>query len=91
MYQYILCVVIVSGALVALLLPVPRRPRPWPGAADTIRQEQADALLTSRLERGGGIRVTIALVPSVLGGMIYSYSFMSMACKPNLHEAWKPS
>ena len=61
------------------------------GTADTIRQEQADALLASRLERGGGMPVPMALVPSVLGGMICSYSFMSMACKPNLHEAWKPS
>ena len=57
MYHYILCVVIVSGALVALLPPEPRRPRPWPGAADTIRQVQAVALLASRLVRGGGIPV----------------------------------
>jgi hypothetical protein len=55
--------VIVSGALVALLPPDPRRPRPWPGAADTIRQEQAVALLTSRLERGGGMPVPIAWDP----------------------------
>ena len=73
MYHYILCVVIVSGALVTMLLPVPLRPRPWPGAADTIRQEQAGALLASRLERGGGMPVSMALVPSVLGGMICSY------------------
>jgi hypothetical protein len=80
MYQYILCVVIVSGALVALLPPDPRRPRPWSGAADTIRQEQADALLTYRLERGGGIQVPMELVPSVLGGMICSQSLTSVAC-----------
>ena len=29
--------------------------------------------------------------PPVLGGMICGYSFMFVACEPNLHEAWKPS
>jgi hypothetical protein len=60
-------------------------------AEDPIRQEQAVALLSCRLVRGGGIPVPMAWVPTVLGGMICSYSSMSMACKPNLHEAWKPS
>ena len=55
-------------------------------AEDPIRQEQAVALLSCRLERGGGIPVPMALVPSVLGGMICSYSFTSVACKPYLHE-----
>jgi hypothetical protein len=44
-----------------------------------------------RLERGGGVPVPMALVPSVLGGMICSNSFTSVACKPDLHEAWRPS
>ena len=35
--------------------------------------------------------VPMALVPTVLGGMICGYSFMFVACEPNLHEAWKPS
>jgi hypothetical protein len=56
-----------------------------------IRQEQAVALLSCRLERGGGIPVLMALVPSVLGGMICSYSFMSVACGPNLHECGRPA
>ena len=33
----------------------------------------------------------MALVPSVLGGMICGYSYKSVACEPNLHEACKPS
>ena len=33
----------------------------------------------------------MALVPSVLGGMICSYSFMFVACKEYLHEAGRPS
>jgi len=59
-------------------------------AGDTIRQEMADALLASCLERGGGIPVPMAWVPSVLGGMICRYSFTSVACVPNLHEAGRP-
>ena len=55
-------------------------------AEDPIRQEQAVALLSCRLERGGGILIRMAWVPSVLGGMICSYSFTSVACEPNLHE-----
>ncbi len=33
----------------------------------------------------------MALVPAVLGGMICSYSFTSVACEPKLHEAGRPS
>jgi hypothetical protein len=51
-------------------------------AEDPIRQEQAVALLSCRLERGGGIPLPMAWVPSVLGGMICSYSFTSVACEP---------
>jgi len=47
--------------------------------------EQAVALLSCRLERGGGIPVALAWVPSLLGGMICSFSFTSVACKPYLH------
>ena len=54
-------------------------------AEDPIRQEQAVALLSCRLERGGGIPVPMAWVPSVLGGTICSYSFTSVACKSYLH------
>ncbi len=57
---------------------------------DLIRQEQAVALLSCRLERGGGIPVPMAWFPSVLGGMICSYSFTSVACKPYLHEGGRP-
>ena len=46
---------------------------------------QAIALLSCRLERGGGIPVPMAWVPSLLGGMICSFSFTSVACKPYLH------
>jgi len=60
-------------------------------ARDLIRYEQAVALLSCRLERGGGIPVPMALVPSVLGGMICSYSFTSVACGPNLHDAVRPA
>ena len=60
-------------------------------AEDPIRQEQADAMLTSRLERGGGMPVPMALVSSVLGGMICSYSFTSVACEAYLHEDGSPS
>jgi hypothetical protein len=60
-------------------------------AEDPIRQEQAVALLSCRLERGGGIPVPMAWVHSVLGGMICSYSFMSVACEPNLHEGGRPA
>ena len=60
-------------------------------AEDPIRQEQAVALLSCRLERGGGIPVPMAWVPSVLGGMICSYSFTSVACKPYLHEGGRPA
>ena len=35
--------------------------------------------------------VPMALVPSVLGGMIYSYSFTSVACEAYLHVAGRPS
>ena len=35
--------------------------------------------------------VPIALVLSVLGGMICSYSFTSVACEAYLHEAGRPS
>ena len=58
---------------------------------DPIRQEQAVALLSCRLERGGGIPVPMAWVPSVLGGMICSYSFTSVACEPNLYEDGRPA
>ncbi len=58
---------------------------------DPIRQEQAVALLSCRLERGGGITVPMAWVPSVLGGMICSYSFTSVAFGPNLHEGGRPA
>ena len=44
-----------------------------------------------RQERGGGVPVPMALVPSVLGGMICSNSFTSVACEPKLHEAGRPS
>jgi hypothetical protein len=44
-----------------------------------------------RQERGGGVPVPMALVPSVLGGMICSYSFTSVACKPYLHEGGRPA
>jgi len=56
MYEYILGVVTsyAGGSLVQ--------------AEDPIRQEQAVALLSCRLERGGGIPVPMAWVPSVLGG-----------------------
>jgi hypothetical protein len=57
---------------------------------DPIRQEQAVALLSCRLERGGGIPAPMALVPSVLGGMICSYSFTSVACETYLHEGGRP-
>jgi hypothetical protein len=79
MYEYILGVVTsyAGGSLVQ--------------AEDPIRQEQAVALLSCRLERGGGIPVPMALVPSALGGMICSYSFTSVACKPNLHEGGRPA
>ena len=58
---------------------------------DPIRQEQAVALLSCRLERGGGIPAPTAWDPSVLGGTISSYSFMSVACGPNLHEGGRPA
>jgi len=60
-------------------------------AVGPVRQEQAVALLSCRLERGGGIPVPMALVPSVLGGMICSFSFTSVACEPNLHEGGRPA
>ena len=60
-------------------------------AEDPIRQEQAVALPSCRLERGGGVPVPMALVPSVLGGMICSYSFTSVSCEPKLYEAGRPS
>jgi len=60
-------------------------------AEDPIRQEQAVALLSCRLERGGGVPVPMALVPAVLGCMICSYSFTSVSCEPKLHEAGRPS
>ncbi len=44
-----------------------------------------------RQERGGGIPVPMAWVPSVLGGMICSYSFTSVAFGPNLHEGGRPA
>ena len=44
-----------------------------------------------RQVRGGGVPVPMALVPSVLGGMICSYSFTSVACKPYLHEGGRPA
>jgi hypothetical protein len=44
-----------------------------------------------RKVRGGGVPVPMALVPSVLGGMICSYSFTSVACKPYLHEGGRPA
>jgi hypothetical protein len=79
MYEYILGVVTsyAGGSLVQ--------------AEDPIRQEQAVALLSCRLVRGGGIPAPMAWVPSVLGGMICSYSFTSVACKPNLHEGGRPA
>jgi hypothetical protein len=52
---------------------------------------QAIALLSCRLERGGGIPVPMAWVPSLLGGMICSFSFTSVACKPYLHEGGRPA
>jgi hypothetical protein len=58
---------------------------------DPIRQEQAVALLSCRLERGGGILVPMVWVPSVLGGMICSYSFTSVACETYLHEGGRPA
>jgi hypothetical protein len=79
MYEYILGV-LTSYAVGSLVQ-----------AEDPIRQEQAVALLSCRLVRGGGIPVPMAWVPSVLGGMICSFSFTSVACKPDLHEAWRPS
>ena len=60
-------------------------------AEDPIRQEQAVALLSCRLERGGGIPVPMAWVPSVLGGMICSYSITSVAFEPYLHEDGRPA
>jgi len=79
MYEYILGVVTgyVGNSLVQ--------------AEGPVRQEQAVALLSCRLERGGGIPVLMAWVPSVLGGMICSYSFTSVACEPNLHEGGRPA
>jgi len=70
MYEYILGVLTsyADGSLVQ--------------AEDPIRKEQAVALLSCRLERGGGIPVPMAWVPSVLGGMICSYSFTSVAFEP---------
>ena len=50
-------------------------------AEDPIRQEQAVAVLSCPLERGGGIPLPMAWVPSVLGGMICSYSSTSVACE----------
>ena len=44
-----------------------------------------------RLERGGGVPVPMALVPSVLGGMICSNSLTSVACELKLHEGGRPS
>lgn len=44
-----------------------------------------------RQDRGGGVPVPMALVPSVLGGMICSYSFTSVACKPYLYEGGRPA
>jgi hypothetical protein len=55
-------------------------------AEDPGRQEQAVALLSCRLERGGGIPVLMAWVPSELCGMICSYSFTSVACEPKWHN-----
>jgi hypothetical protein len=79
MYEYILGVVTgyVGNSLVQ--------------AEGPVRQEQAVALLSCRLERGGGIPVPMAWVPSVLGGMICSFSFTSVACEPNLHEGGRPA
>jgi len=79
MYEYILGVVTsyAGGSLVQ--------------AEDPIRQEQAVALLSCRLERGGGIPVPMAWVPSVLGGMICSYSITSVAFEPYLHEDGRPA
>jgi hypothetical protein len=52
---------------------------------------QSVALLSCRLERGGGVPVPMAWVPSVLGGMICSYSFTSVACETYLHEGGRPA
>jgi len=79
MYEYILGV-LTSYAVGSLVQ-----------AEDPIRQEQAVALLSCRLVRGGGIPVPMAWVPSVLGGMICSYSFTSVACETYLHEGGRPA
>jgi hypothetical protein len=60
-------------------------------AEDPIRQEQAVALLSCRLERGGGIPAPTAWDPSVLGGMICSCSITSVAFEPYLHEDGRPA